>query len=329
VRVLVTGGAGFIGSHLVQHLLRERADTQIVTLDLLTYAGDLRNLRDVVADPRHTFVAGDICDTELVWGLLDRVDVVLNLAAESHVDRSIQDSAPFIRTNVQGTRVLLDVALDRGVSRFLQVSTDEVYGELPWLNPSDTEQPRGGFTEEDPIRPRSPYAASKAAGDLLVQAYASTYGLEAVIARGSNNYGPRQHREKLIPHMIHCALTGAPLPLYGDGLHIRDWMHVEDFCRGILATLERGEPGHIYNFGGGSERTNLTMAQDILGRLETPLDAISFVEDRPGHDRRYAVDFSKARDQLGWEPQETLAGRLGETIEWYRKRWTDEGRRSS
>lgn len=325
MKILVTGGAGFIGSHLVHHILGERPDAEVVTLDLLTYAGDLRNLRAVIPDPRHTFVAGDICDTELVWGLLDRVDVVLNLAAESHVDRSIEDPAPFIRTNVQGARVLLDVALDRRVSRFLQVSTDEVYGELPWMDPSADDGPRGGFTEEHPIQPRSPYAASKASADLLVQSYVRTYGLDAVIVRGSNNYGPRQHPEKLIPHLIQRTLKGDSLPLYGDGLHIRDWMFVEDFCRGILAALEEGKAGEVYNFGGGFERTNLRMAQDILSCLGGSPDSIVFVDDRPGHDRRYAVDFTKARNRLGWTPAADLDLELPETIEWYRGRWTGEG----
>ncbi len=320
MRLLVTGGAGFIGSNLVAYLLRERPESRIVNLDLLTYAGSLANLEGVLGDPRHSFVQGDICDGSLVRSLMAGQDAVLHLAAESHVDRSIREAAPFIRTNVLGTHVLLDAALEAGIRRFVQVSTDEVYGELPWLDPaspkgSDPRRPR--FTEATPLAPRSPYSASKAAGDLLAMAYHHTHGLDVVVVRGSNNYGPRQYPEKLIPLMTTYALQNRPLPLYGDGLHVRDWMHVEDFCRGILAALERGRPGEVYNFGGGSERTNLQVVRAILQALGKPAELVTFVADRPGHDRRYAVDFSKAERELGWRPWAVFEEELPRTVAWY------------
>jgi dTDP-glucose 4,6-dehydratase len=320
MKILVTGGAGFIGSHLVRHLLQQRSDVEVVTLDLLTYAGNLYNLRAVAGDPRHTFVNGDICDDELVRGLLDNTDAILNLAAESHVDRSIADPAPFIRTNIEGTRVLLEAALEQGVSRFLQVSTDEVYGELPWLDPAANLPDRPAFSEDSPIRPRSPYAASKAGADLLALSFFETHGLDVVISRGSNNYGPHQHPEKLIPMVITRALAGQAVPVYGDGLHIRDWMFVEDFCSGILASLERGRAGEVYNFGGRAERTNLDLVRTLLDLLGLSESLISFVADRPGHDRRYAMDVSKAGGALGWVPQADFRSRLEDTVQWYHKR---------
>lgn len=319
MKVLVTGGAGFIGSHLVRLLLQRRPGLEVVTLDLLTYAGNLYNLRAVAADPRHTFVNGDICDDELVRGLLDGTDAILNLAAESHVDRSIADPAPFIRTNIEGTRVLLEAALECGVSRFLQVSTDEVYGELPWVDPSAEVVGRPAFSEDSPIRPRSPYAASKAGADFLALSYFQTYGLDVVISRGSNNYGPHQHPEKLIPMVITKALAGEAVPVYGDGLHIRDWMFVEDFCAGILACLDRGEGGEVYNFGGRTERTNLELVRTLLDILGQPKELITFVADRPGHDRRYSMDVSKAGMALGWAPSADFRSCLESTIRWYQK----------
>ena len=324
MKILVTGGAGFIGSHLVRHLLQQRSDVEVVTLDLLTYAGNLYNLRAVAGDPRHTFVNGDICDDELVRGLLDDTDAILNLAAESHVDRSIADPAPFIRTNIEGTRVLLEAALEQGVSRFLQVSTDEVYGELPWLDPTVNLPDRPAFSEDSPIRPRSPYAASKAGADLLALSFFETYGLDVVISRGSNNYGPHQHPEKLIPMVITRALAGQAVPVYGDGLHIRDWMFVEDFCAGILASLERGRGGEVYNLGGGIEQTNLRMVMAILDILGRPRELISLVADRLGHDRRYALDSSKALRDLGWRPEADLSKQLRSTVEWYQDRLDKE-----
>jgi dTDP-glucose 4,6-dehydratase len=318
LRLLVTGGAGFIGSNLVRFLLRERPDVEIVNLDLLTYAGDMANLGEVREDPRHTFVHGDICNGPLVRNLLEGGEVVLNLAAESHVDRSIQRPAPFVQTNIVGTRVLLDASLVAGVSRFVQVSTDEVYGELPWADPEAADPHRSSFSEGTPLQPRSPYSASKAAADLLVLSYHTTFGMDVVIPRGSNNYGPNQDLEKLIPLMATRAIRGEPLPVYGDGLHVRDWIFVEDFCSGILAALEKGRSGGIYNLGGNNERTNLQVVRAILRALDRPEDLITFVPDRPGHDRRYAMDCSKARRELGWEPRADFEAELVQIVEGYR-----------
>lgn len=330
MKLLVTGGAGFIGSNLVGYLLTERPDFRIVNLDLLTYAGNPANLEVVQGEARHAFVQGDICDGPLVRSLMEGQDAVLHLAAESHVDRSIQEAAPFIRTNVLGTQVLLDAAVEAGIRRFVQVSTDEVYGELPWLDPESpegTDPGRPRFTEATPLAPRSPYSASKAAGDLLALAYHHTHGLDVVVVRGSNNYGPRQYPEKLVPLMTTYALQDRPLPVYGDGLHVRDWMYVGDFCRGILAALERGRPGEVYNFGGGSERTNLQVVRAILQALGKPLASITFVDDRPGHDRRYAVDFSKAERELGWYPSAVFEEELPRTVAWYveNRGWWERG----
>ncbi|MDH3272475.1 MAG: dTDP-glucose 4,6-dehydratase [Gemmatimonadota bacterium] len=316
MRYLVTGGAGFIGSNFVRFLLRERPDAEIVNLDRLTYAGHLANLEGVMDDPRHRFVKGDICDGPLVRRLLDGVDVVLNLAAESHVDRSIAEDHPFIRTNVVGTGTLLAAALDARVERFVQVSTDEVYGELPWVDPAVEEGPK--FTERTPLAPRSPYSATKAAADLLVGSYHSTHGMDVVITRCSNNYGPYQFPEKLIPLMLRRAMEDRPLPVYGDGLNVRDWIHVDDHCRGLLAAAERGSSGSAYNFGGDTERTNLHLVRTILELLGKPESLIEFVEDRAGHDRRYAIDFSLAKKELGWRPHRDFAAGLRETVEWYR-----------
>ena len=317
MKVLLTGGAGFIGSSLIRLLLKSRPTWELLNLDLLTYAGKLENVADLEEDPRYTFVEGDICDGALVRDLLEGTDLILNLAAESHVDRSIQDAAPFIRTNVGGTHVLLDAARERGVGRFLQVSTDEVYGELPWIDPEDQTGDREKFTEQSRLKPRSPYAASKAAADLLVLSEFYTHGSEVVIARGSNNYGPRQHLEKLIPLMVSRALEGRQMPVYGDGLNVRDWMHVEDFCRGILAASEKGRAGEVYNFGGDAERTNLQVVGSILKVLSLPEDLLIFVADRPGHDRRYAMDSSKARRELAWGPSRGFQEGLAETVNWY------------
>ena len=319
LKLLVTGGAGFIGSNLIRFLLREEAEVEIINLDLLTYAGDLSNLKEVEGDSRHTFVHGDIGDGALVQELLHGVNAVLNLAAESHVDRSIRHPAPFVQTNIVGTRVLLDAAWAAGVPRFVQVSTDEVYGELPWIDPDAGDAHGSRFSESAPLRPRSPYSASKAAADLLALSYHTTYGMDVVIPRGSNNYGPYQHLEKLIPLMATRAMKGESLPVFGDGLHIRDWIFVEDFCSGILSALEKGRPGEIYNFGGNAERTNLQVVRAILGALDMPGDLITFVPDRPGHDRRYAMDSSKARRELGWEPRADFEAELVRTAHWYRK----------
>ena len=321
-KVLVTGGAGFIGSNLVRLLLRETA-YEVVNLDALTYAGNLDNLSGIEAEHggRYHFVRGDICDAETVTHTMNGVDAVLHLAAESHVDRSILSDAPFVRTNVMGTQNLLAAARAAGVQRFVHVSTDEVYGELPWVDPTlegtaEFEQaPR--FTEDTPLSPRSPYSASKAGSDLLARAYYATHGMDVVVTRCSNNYGAYQFPEKLIPLMVLNALAGKPLPVYGDGQNVRDWIHVDDHCRGIVAALERGRAGHVYNFGGAAERTNLQVVHTLLDRVGRSHDLIRFVTDRPGHDRRYAIDFSKARTELVWQPDMTFEAGLDSTVSWY------------
>ncbi|MGE5553685.1 MAG: dTDP-glucose 4,6-dehydratase [Betaproteobacteria bacterium] len=306
-RILVTGGAGFIGSNFIRYWL-ERHEGEVVNLDLLTYAGNLENLAGVERNPRYRFVRGDIADRELVDELLDGVEAVVNFAAESHVDRSIHDAGAFIRTNVAGTQVLLEAARHRGIRRFMQISTDEVYGSLG---------PTGAFTEETPLAPNSPYSASKAAADLLVRAYHQTYGLDTVITRCSNNYGPYQFPEKLIPLMVTNALEGKELPVYGDGLNVRDWIHVRDHCRAIDLVLHQGRAGGVYNVGAGEERTNLELVRALLRLLDKPESLIRFVADRPGHDRRYAIDSTKIRRELGWRPEIPFAEGLRETVEWY------------
>jgi dTDP-glucose 4,6-dehydratase len=322
-RILVTGGAGFIGSNLVRLLLAER-DAEVVNFDLLTYAGNLQNLTEVEHHPRYRFVRADICDGDAVRDALAGVDAVMHLAAESHVDRSIMGDAPFVRTNVLGTQTMLAAALAGGVGRFLHVSTDEVYGELPWRDPEapgarDYER----FTEQTPLQPRSPYSASKAASDHLALAYHRTHGMDVVVTRCSNNYGPYQFPEKLIPLCITNALEGRSLPVYGDGLNVRDWIHVEDHCRGLLAALEGGRAGEVYNFGGDAERTNLQVVRGILRHTGKGEELIQFVRDRAGHDRRYAVDSSRARAELGWAPQVGFEAGLQETVSWYRdnRKW--------
>jgi len=327
VKVLVTGGAGFIGSNFVRHLLRERREADVVNLDKLTYAGKLANVADVADDPRYAFVKGDICDADLVDEVMAGIDVVYHFAAESHVDRSIEADTPFVQTNVTGTAVLLSAALSHGVSRFVQISTDEVYGELPWRDPEAADELGAGpgadaapalhFTEDTPLGPRSPYSATKAAADHLVHAYHATHGLDVVITRCSNNYGPYQHPEKLIPLMITKALADEPLPVYGDGLHVRDWIHVADHCAGVLAAGERGRAGRVYNLGGDAERTNLSVVRTLLAIVGRPDSLITHVKDRPGHDRRYAIDFSRARAELGWAPTKDFGNGLADTVQWY------------
>jgi dTDP-glucose 4,6-dehydratase len=317
MKYLVTGGAGFIGSNFVRHLLAERPDAEVVNLDSLTYAGHLESLTDVEHDPRYQFVHGDICDGDLVRKVLEGIDVVFHLAAESHVDRSIIEDAPFVRTNVLGTATLLAAAMAGRVSRFVHVSTDEVYGELPWRDPADGDPDAPKFTEQTPLAPRSPYAASKAAGDHLALAYHTTHGMDVVVTRCSNNYGPYQYPEKLIPVIITRALADQRLPVYGDGLYVRDWIHVSDHCTGILAAAERGRAGEVYNFGGDAERTNLSLVREILGIVGKPDSFIEHVKDRPGHDRRYAIDASRAKVELGWAPEVDLASGLKATVEWY------------
>ncbi len=311
-RILVTGGCGFIASNFILSLLERRNDLLIVNLDKLTYAGNRMNLLSLEQgqDPRYVFVHGDIADPELVPRLLTehRIQAVLNFAAESHVDRSIHDSTPFITTNIQGTHNLLEASRKMGVELFLQVSTDEVYGTLG---------PEGLFTEETPLAPNSPYSASKASADLLVRAYQETYGLPTVITRCSNNYGPFQFPEKLIPLMITLAWEDKPLPVYGDGANVRDWIHVQDHCRGVELAMERGRPGAVYNFGGNAERTNIQVVTAILDLLGKPHSLIRSVQDRPGHDRRYAMDFALAARELEFAPSVTFEQGLQETIQWY------------
>jgi dTDP-glucose 4,6-dehydratase len=317
VNILVTGGAGFIGSNLVRWIIDNRPDTSVTNLDALTYAGNLESLADVAQSPNYQFVNGDICDGDVVTRVMEDVDVVLHLAAESHVDRSILSDTPFVRTNVLGTQTLLAAALQAGVKRFVQVSTDEVYGELPWRDPSDGDPTAPMFTEDTPLSPRSPYSASKAAGDHLALAYHATHGLDVVVTRCSNNYGPFQFPEKLVPLMITLALEDQSLPVYGDGLYVRDWIHVLDHCRGIMAVAERGVAGRVYNFGGDAERTNLSVVRTLLGVLGKSDARLEHVQDRKGHDRRYAIDFTRARNELGWGPEADFEEGMAETVRWY------------
>lgn len=319
--LLVTGGAGFIGSNLVRMILRDRAD-RVVVFDALTYAGNLENLADCLEDPRCTFVYGDIADADAVNGVMasQPFDAILHLAAESHVDRSIDSAEPFIRTNVNGTLVLLEAARKHDVSRFVHVSTDEVYGTL---GPDDAP-----FTEHTPLDPTSPYAASKASSDLLAQAFHKTYGMDVVITRCSNNYGPYQFPEKFIPLMILNAIEGRSLPIYGDGKQVRDWLHVDDHCRGILLALDQGRSGEVYNFGGAGEQENITIATTILSTLGAERSLLQHVTDRLAHDRRYAIDASKAHDELGWSTTTDLQQGLADTIAWYQQHleWADHVR---
>ncbi len=314
--VLVTGGCGFIGSHLVRLILRERPNWKVINVDKLTYAGNLENIADLnsaTESPRHQFVRADIADVQAINALFEseKIEAVVNLAAETHVDRSLLDSAPFLRTNVEGTRVLLDAASRHGVSRFVHVSTDEVYGSL-----SPTDPP---FTELSLLQPNSPYAASKAAADLLARAYYRSYGLPVLITRCGNNYGPFQFPEKFLPLFITNALDDQSLPLYGDGQNIRDWIHVEDHVQALLQVLERGIPGEIYNTGAGEEHTNQRMAEWVLNIVNKPQTLIRRVKDRPGHDRRYALDATKIQDKLGWRPLIPLDEGLGATVSWYQE----------
>jgi dTDP-glucose 4,6-dehydratase len=309
-KILVTGGAGFIGSAFIRAAFaRPGFSGSIVNLDALTYAGNLENLTDVERDPRYRFVRADVADRPAVEQVFaeQRIDAVVHFAAESHVDRSVLDASAFIRTNVVGTQVLLDVARARKVDRFVHVSTDEVYGEIS----------SGSSTESDALAPRNPYSASKAGGEMMVGAYVSTYGLPALITRGSNTYGPYQYPEKLIPLAVTNVLDGVPIPIYGDGRQVRDWIHARDHAAGIELLLRRGEPGQAYNVGGGNERENLAIARIILDELDAPNEMLTHVTDRQGHDRRYALDTSRIR-ALGWRPEIDFEQGLRETIQWYR-----------
>ncbi len=308
MRLFITGGAGFIGSNFIRHVLATHPGYKIVNFDKLTYAGNLDNLRDVEGHANYAFIRGDICDREAVETAIAGADAVINFAAESHVDRSIESAADFIQTNVLGTQTLLDAARTARVSRFVQISTDEVMGSC-----SDG----GYFTEASPMQPNSPYAASKAAAEHLVRAAHVTFGLDVVTTRASNNYGPYQFPEKLIPLMITNAIEGKQLPVYGDGLNVRDWLYVEDCCRAIDAVLQAGQSGEVYNIGSRAEKTNLEIVHTLLDLLRKPHSLIKFVTDRPGHDRRYATDPTKIETELGWHPQETFESGIEKTVRWY------------
>ncbi len=318
-KIFVTGGAGFIGSAFVRLVLEREPDTHIVNYDALTYAGNPKNL-DGIDAARHTFVKGDICDRKAVLEALPSdADAIFNFAAESHVDRSIYSADEFLRTNIIGTQVLLDAAREKGVRRFVQVSTDEVMGTLP-------EESDAFFTEASPLQPNSPYAASKAAAEFVVRAARETHGVDAVITRCGNNYGPRQFPEKLIPLMIANAVNDEPLPVYGDGKNVRDWIYVDDHCRGIWAAYEKGAPGEVYNLGSRNERQNIDVVTSILDALGKPHSLIKYVTDRLGHDRRYAIDATKAEQELGFRPEMSWQDGLRTTIDWYlsNREWVEE-----
>jgi dTDP-glucose 4,6-dehydratase len=315
-RILITGGAGFIGSNFVRYMLNKHGNYQFLNLDKLTYAGNLSSIEDLSNYSNYSFVHGDICDETLVNRLMLDVDAVVNFAAESHVDRSIEDPSIFIKTNVHGTQILLEAARKNNISKFLQVSTDEVYGTL---------EETGLFTEKTPLSPNSPYSASKASADLLVQAYYHTFGLPTMITRCSNNYGPFQYPEKLIPSFIIKALNNNLLPIYGDGLNVRDWLYVMDHCEAIDQVLHSGRIGEVYNVGGNNEKTNIDITKIILQKLNKSESLISFVKDRLGHDRRYAIDSSKIKNELGWVPKVRFENGIDHTISWYLSnvKWLD------
>jgi dTDP-glucose 4,6-dehydratase len=310
MKLLVTGGAGFIGSNFIYYALKKHPKWDITNLDKLTYAGNLENLKGVQEERGYHFVKGDIADRKLVDKLLSEgFDVIVNFAAESHVDRSILDASPFIETNIKGTQVLLEGAKKHGIQRFIQVSTDEVYGSTD----------RGYFTEESPLSPSSPYSASKTAADLLCLAYFKTHHLSAIVTRCTNNFGPYQFPEKLIPLAVTNALENKPIPVYGDGLNVRDWIFVDDHCRALDLVIQKGKPGQIYNIGGGNEKTNLELIHKLLELLDKPRSLMQFVTDRPAHDRRYALDCTKIATELGWKPAYSFEKGLKATVDWYLK----------
>jgi len=319
MNILVTGGAGFIGSNFIFYMLDQHPDYRIVCLDALTYAGNLKTLEPVMDNDNFRFVKGDIGDREFIFDLFaeEDFDIVVNFAAESHVDRSIEDPGVFLETNIMGTQVLMDACREYGIVRFHQVSTDEVYGDLP------LDKPELMFTEETSITTSSPYSASKASADLLVEAYHRTFGLPVTISRCSNNYGPYQFPEKLIPLMISKALAEEELPVYGKGENVRDWLYVEDHCRAIDLILHKGQEGEVYNIGGHNERSNLEVVKTILDELDKPESLITFVDDRAGHDLRYAIDPSKISNELGWKPTILFDEGIKKTIKWYldNKEW--------
>jgi dTDP-glucose 4,6-dehydratase len=311
LKILVTGGAGFIGSNFIRHFLRTHPQDFVWNLDKLTYAGNLTNLAEVASHPHYKFIRGDVCDSAIVSDLLQNsFDAIVHFAAESHVDRSIMDAQEFIRTNIQGTFTILEAARRQRVARFIHVSTDEVYGSMG---------PGKMANEHMPLCPNSPYAASKAASDLLVRSFVKTYGFPAIVTRSSNNYGPYQFPEKLIPLMISNALDGKRLPVYGDGLHERDWIHVEDHCRAIDRVLRDGRDGEVYNIASGRSAQNLQIVLQLLKILGKSEELVEFVQDRPGHDRRYALDISKISNDLGWQPAISLDDGLRRTVQWYQE----------
>jgi dTDP-glucose 4,6-dehydratase len=320
VKVLVTGGAGFIGSNFVRYLLKSRSDVELINFDNLTYAGNPENLRDIVDDPRYHFIRGDISDTQAVDKIFEQgLNAIVNFAAETHVDRSIEDAAPFLRTNIIGTRCLLEAARRFDALRFIQISTDEVYGSAP---------AGVSFTEEATLDPRSPYAASKASADHFVAAYGNTYGVSTVILRCTNNYGPFQFPEKLIPLLIGNAREQKSLPIYGDGLQERDWLFVEDYCQAIALALDKARPGSVYNVSAGTPQPNLKIVRTILKHMGKTESLIQHVKDRPGHDRRYALDSSKIQRELGWTPMVSFEEGICRTIDWYQANgeWLDHAR---
>jgi len=319
MRILVTGGAGFIGSNFIRYVLGSGKNHSIVNYDKLTYAGNLANLESIAGNPNYLFVRGDICDAAAVEAAMDGCDAVIHFAAESHVDRSIYEPAPVIQTNVTGTFTLLEVARRLAISRFVHISTDEVYGDIA---------PGAHASEDSSVKPSSPYSASKAASDLLVLSYVRTYKFPALITRSSNNYGPYQFPEKFLPLMITNTLSDKRLPIYGDGKQQRDWLHVEDNCRGIVAVLERGKIGEVYNIGGSHVEENLAMAHRLLHLTGKPQSLLSYVADRPGHDRRYALNSTKIETELGWKPEIPLEDGIRQTIEWYKEntKWVSDVR---
>ncbi len=320
MKILVTGGAGFIGSNFIRQTLLGGKNTEVVNFDKLTYSGNLENLADLAENPRYRFVCGDIADAANVAEVLTNgFDAIVNFAAETHVDRSIENAAPFVRSNVTGTLTLLEAVRQHKTKLFIQISTDEVYGSAG---------AKDSFTEGQILDPRSPYSASKAAADHLVNAYIHTYGISAITLRCTNNYGPYQFPEKLIPLMIANALEGKQLPVYGDGMQERDWLYVEDYCRAIACVLERGKPGEVYNVSSGSPTPNLVVIKTILKMLGKPESLIRFVTDRPGHDRRYSLDSSKLRRELGWKPEMGFEEGIGKTVDWYLKNkvWLERAR---
>lgn len=308
MRILVTGGCGFIGTNFIRLVLEKYKDVRVLNLDKLTYCGNIENLSDIASDERYSFVEGDICDESLVNDLVSDADVLVNFAAETHVDRSIKYPNDFLMTNVFGVKTLLEAAKNKGISKFIQIGTDEVYGSVS----------EGLSKEEDPLKPNSPYSATKAAGDLLALSYYTTYDFPVIVVRSSNNFGPYQYPEKMVPLFVTNLVCGKKVPVYGDGANVRDWLFVKDNCRAIDAVLRSGRPGEVYNIGGGNHLSNMVMTKSILDVMGKDESSIEYVNDRPGHDRRYALDSSKV-EKLGWSPEKDFASNLKETVEWYKQ----------